>query len=71
MLSKACDYVFVSGNNEIYYTKLRMPFTRKAENSIAVDFVIASSATQRSFKKFRYDLKEVVVPEIDFDEILR
>lgn len=70
MLNKTCDYVFVSGNNETYYTKLRIPFTKKAEKSIAVDFAIASSATQRSFKKFKYDLKEVVIPEIDFDQIL-
>lgn len=71
MLHKACDYIFVSGNNESYYTKLRIPYTKKAENSIAIDFAISSSATQRSFKKFKYDLKEVVVPEIDFDKILK
>ena len=35
-----------------------------------VDFAISSSATQRSFKKFKYELQEVVVPEIDFDTIL-
>ena len=70
MLNKTCDYIFVSGNNESYYTKLRIPFTKKAETSIAIDFAIVSSATQRSFKKFKYELKEVVVPEIDFDEIL-
>lgn len=70
MLQKTCDYIFVSGNNESYYTKLRIPFTKKAENSIAIDFAISSSATQRSFKKFKYELQEVVVPEIDFDRIL-
>lgn len=70
MLQKTCDYIFVSGNNESYYTKLRIPFTKKAENSIAIDFAISSSATQRSFKKFKYELQEVVVPEIDFDHIL-
>lgn len=70
MLQKTCDYIFVSGNNESYYTKLRIPFTKKAESSIAIDFAISSSATQRSFKKFKYELQEVVVPEIDFDHIL-
>ena len=70
MLQKTCDYIFVSGNNESYYTKLRIPFTKKAENSIAIDFAISSSAIQRSFKKFKYELQEVVVPEIDFDHIL-
>lgn len=70
MLCKTCDYIFVSGNNESYYTKLRIPYTKKAENSIAIDFAISSSGTQRSFKKFMYELKEVVVPEIDFDQIL-
>lgn len=70
MCHKACDYLFVTGNNESYYNKLRLPFTHKSENSIAVDFAISSSATQRSFKKFKYELQEVVVPEIDFDTIL-
>lgn len=70
MCHKTCDYLFVTGNNESYYNKLRLPFTHKSENSIAVDFAISSSATQRSFKKFRYELQEVVVPEIDFDSIL-
>lgn len=70
MYHKTCDYLFVTGNNESYYNKLRLPFTHKSENSIAVDFAISSSATQRSFKKFRYELQEVVVPEIDFDSIL-
>lgn len=70
MCHKACDYLFVTGNNESYYNKLRLPFTHKSENSIAVDFAISSSATQRSFKKFKYELQEVVVPEIDFDAIL-
>lgn len=69
-LKKTCDYIFVSGNNEDYYTKFGIPFTKKGENSIAIDFAILSSATQRSFKKFRYKLQEVVVPEIDFDHIL-
>ena len=68
MCNKACDYLFVTGNNESYYNKL--PFTKKSENSISVDFAISSSATQRSFKKFKFDLNEVVVPEIDFDSIL-
>ena len=28
---------------------------------------IVSTSTQRSFKKFNYELEEVVIPEIDFD----
>ena len=70
MCNKACDYLFVTGNNESYYNKLKLPFTKKSENSIAIDFAIRSSAVQRSFKKFKFELKEVVVPEIDFDAIL-
>ncbi len=70
MCNKACDYLFVTGNNESYYNKLKLPFTKKSENSIAIDFAISSSAVQRSFKKFKFELKEVVVPEIDFDAIL-
>lgn len=71
MCSKACDYLFVSGNNESYYNKLKLPFTKKSANSIAIDFAISSSATQRSFKKFKYELQQVIVPEIDFDNVLQ
>lgn len=69
-LYKTCDYLFINGNLERYYTRFDMPFTRKPENSITVDFGIRSSVTQRSFKKFRYNLDEIIVPEINFDEIL-
>jgi hypothetical protein len=70
MNGKACDYLFVTGNNESYYNKLKIPFTKKSENSISVDFAISSSATQRSFKKFNYELHEIIIPEINFDLIL-
>lgn len=70
MLQKTCDYKFISGNNESYYNKLRVPFTKKTDDSLAIDFAITSTETQRSFKKFRFDLEEIVVPEIDFDSIL-
>lgn len=71
MLHKTCNYLFVSGNNEQYYTKLRIPFTRKPEGSIAIDFAIDSTSTQRSFKKFKYELNEVIIPEIDFDGVIK
>ena len=29
MCHKTCDYLFVTGNNESYYNKLRLPFTHK------------------------------------------
>ena len=64
------DYIFVSGNNEKYYDTFKIPYTKKNANSIAIDFAISSSVTQRAFKKFKYELKEVIVPEIDFDSIL-
>lgn len=70
MCRKACDYLFVTGNNQSYYDKLGLSFTKKSEDSISVDFAISSSVIQRSFKKFKYELQEVVVPEIDFDSIL-
>lgn len=69
-LYQTCDYLFISGNMEKMYTRFGMPFTRKPEGSLTIDFGIRSSAAQRSFKKFRYELDEVVVPEIDFDQIL-
>ena len=70
MLQKTCDYKFISGNNESYYNKLRVPFTKKTDDSLAIDFAITNTETQRLFKKFRFDLEEIVVPEIDFDSIL-
>ena len=50
---------------------MKVPFTKKSVNSIAIDFAISSSATQRSFKKFKYELQQVIVPEIDFDNVLQ
>lgn len=70
VVNRSCDYIFVSGNNKAYYDKLKVPFTKKSEKNIVIDFSIRSSATQRSFKKFKYELNEVVVPAIDFDQIL-
>lgn len=70
MLQKTCDYIFVTGNNESYYTKLRVPFTKKGMGSLAIDFSIVSTSTQRSFKKFNYELEEVIMPEIDFDGVV-
>lgn len=67
---KTCDYLFINGNLEKFYMRFDIPFTKKGENSIAIDFGIRSSATQRSFKKFKYQLAEVVVPTIDFDSLL-
>lgn len=69
-LYKTCDYLFINGNMEKFYMRFDIPFTKKGENSIAIDFGIRSSATQRSFKKFKYQLEEVVVPKIDFDSLL-
>lgn len=69
-LNRNCDYLFTSGNNEAFYDKLRMTFTKKPENAIVIDFAIRSTGAERSFKKFKYELNEVVVPSIDFDSIL-
>jgi len=69
-LYQACEYLFISGNADKMYTRFGMPYTRKPEGSLAIDFGIRSSAVQRAFKKFRYELDEVVVPEIDFDQLL-
>lgn len=70
MVYKTCDYMFINGNNEQFYTRCNIPFTKKSENAITIDFGIKSTVTQRSFKKFKYELEEIIVPEIDFDKIL-
>lgn len=70
MLHKSCNYLFVSENNESYYDKLRIPFYTKAETSCVIDFLIDNTSTLKSFKKFKYELSEVIVPEIDFDMLL-
>lgn len=67
---KACDYLFISGNMEKYYDKFNIRYTRKDEKSIVIDFGIRSMVTERSFKKFKFTSKEIIVPEIDFDSIL-
>lgn len=67
---KACEYLFISGNMEKYYDKFNIDYSRKDDKSIVIDFGIRSMAVQRSFKKFKYIPKEIIVPEIDFDSIL-
>lgn len=64
------DYVFVGGNNEKFYSKSRVDFTKKSENSIVIDFKIRSMNTQRSFKKYRIDKTVVEAPRLEFDELL-
>lgn len=67
---RACEYLFIGGNLERFYDKFGIPYTKKDENSIVIDFGIRSTDTQRSFKKFKYKLNEIVIPEINFDDIL-
>lgn len=66
---KQCDYLFINSPDERIYNRYRVGFTKKNDNSKAIDFKICSMETERSFKKFRYKLKDFVVPKIDFDSI--
>ena len=66
--AKFCDYVFISGNNEQMYTRCGMNFTKKAPDSIAIDFKIRNMNTERSFKKFKVEQNSFVAPFIDFDK---
>lgn len=64
------EYIFISGNNERLYNRCGVDFTRKTRGSIVVDFKIRSLNTQRSFKKYKVEENQVVVPALDFDLIL-
>ncbi|MGO4936468.1 FtsK/SpoIIIE domain-containing protein [Fundicoccus sp. Sow4_H7] len=64
------EYIFVSGNIEKIYTRTGVEFTHKGLNSIVIDFKIRSLNTQRSFKKYRINHKEVTAPSLDFDAIM-
>jgi hypothetical protein len=66
---KECDYLFINTPNEKQYNRYGVNFTKKEEDSIAIDFKICSFNTERSFKKFRYNMKDFIVPKIDFDYI--
>lgn len=63
------DYFFVGGNAERFYDKFDLPYTKKDENSIVIDFKIKSLNTYRSFKKFTATFGDSVAPSIDFDAI--
>ena len=67
----SCDYTFVTGSIERMYTKCGMNFTKKAPDSIAIDFKIRSLNTERSFKKFKLPPSSYAVPSIKFDELLK
>ena len=64
-----CDYVFISGNDESMYERCFMNFTKKAPDSISIDFKMRSLNTERSFKKFEIEQKPFVAPFIDFDDL--
>lgn len=61
------DYFFVGGNAERFYDKFDLPYTKKDENSIVIDFKIKSLNTYRAFKKFTVTFGDSVAPSIDFD----
>ena len=69
-IKKSCDYLFVGGSNEAIYDALNIPYTKKANNSIVIDYKIPSINVCGAFKKFKYELNDISVPEIDFDNIL-
>jgi hypothetical protein len=68
---KSCfDYFFVGGSDEKYYNGCFLPYTKKADDSIVIDFKIRSANTERSFKTYRItDFDSSLAPYIDFDSI--
>ncbi|MRI80809.1 hypothetical protein GIY11_02040 [Aerococcaceae bacterium DSM 109653] len=64
------EYIFISGNVERLYNRTGVDFTNKGLNSIVIDFKIRSLSTQRSFKKFEIESKDVRVPSLNFDNIM-
>ena len=44
MIHKACNYLFVSGIMK-HISQNSIPFTRKSEATVAVDFAISSAST--------------------------
>jgi hypothetical protein len=70
-LLPTCDYIFVGGNVERFYDRCGVPYTRKSDDSIVIDFKIRSLNTVRSFKMYRnLNFDESPAPFIDFDSIL-
>ena len=65
-----CDYLFIAGNQEFVYDRWDIPYTKKEEDSIVIDFKVRSAGVQRSFKKFLVDSELEDIPSLDFDELL-
>lgn len=63
------DYIFIGGNEERFYDKFDLPYTKKDSESIVIDFKIKSLNTCRSFKKFSATFADSVAPSIDFDSL--
>ena len=63
---RVCDYYFVSGNLEVIYDRLGV---RYSKNASGITFKIKSSDIERSFKKYKFNLKVKQVEYLDYDKI--
>ncbi|MCL2016635.1 MAG: FtsK/SpoIIIE domain-containing protein [Defluviitaleaceae bacterium] len=68
-LLKQCNYLFINAPTDSIYNRYGLNYTKKEENSLAMDFKICNMEVERAFKKFRVEFDEGKVPELNFDEV--
>lgn len=68
MQLKMCEYIFLSGTNEKIYNRYGVKYTKKSETP-TIDFKIKSLSEERSFKQFSIDIKKLIIPRLDFDNL--
>ena len=66
---KNCNYIFMNTNNEKLYDKMKLDFSRHADDNKNIDCKIVNYNRQFTFKPFDFEMKKYVTPEIDFNEV--
>lgn len=69
MAYRCCNYLFVNSSDEKLYTKYRMSYTKKSDESKTMDFKIINYNQERSYKQLLFKCEIENAPELDFDGI--
>ena len=66
---KNCNYIFMNTNNDKLYDKMKLDFSRHADDNRNIDCKIVNYNKQFTFKPFDFDMKNYQTPQIDFNEV--
>ncbi|MBP3200992.1 MAG: hypothetical protein J6M39_05045 [Lachnospiraceae bacterium] len=66
---KNCNYIFMNTNNDKLYDKMKLDFSKHADDNKNIDCKIVNYNKQFTFKPFDFDMKKYETPQIDFNEV--